>query len=61
VTAAGYKNIHGLDVAMNNPLGMGCLQPIRDLDSKVQQSAGIEPPFDTVLQCRAIEKLHGDK
>jgi hypothetical protein len=61
VTVAGYEDIRGLDVAVNNLFGMGSIQPIGNLDAQVQQGAGIEALFDTVLECGAIEKFHSDK
>jgi hypothetical protein len=42
VAALGYKDISRLAVAMDDALGVGCLERIRNLDAERQQGAGLQ-------------------
>ena len=46
VTAVGDEEVGGLDVAMNDALGVGGIEGIRDLDPQVHESIGFERPAE---------------
>ena len=46
---------------MNDPLGVCCIQCLRNLDGEGQTQLGFQrPAWNVVLQRKAIQKLHGD-
>ena len=62
VPALGDEDIGGLDVAMDDALGVGRVQRVGDLDSSdsnASVSSGL--PGDAMLQSFAIQELHGDE
>ena len=62
VAAFGDKNIGGLDVAVDDPLGVGSVQRVGDLDSERQNEFGFQrTPSDALLQRHPVQKLHGDE
>ncbi len=62
MAALGDKNVGGLDVAVNNALGMRGVQSIRDLNREREHGFVIQRPSrDEMLQGDAIQKLHGDE
>src|SRR5262250_755170 len=62
VGAFGYKNVGGLDVAVDDPFGMRCIQGIGDFDSQFEQLVERQRlARNAVLQRPAIEELHGDE
>ena len=62
VTALGDEDIGGLDVAMNNVLGVRRFERVRDFDGQSEKQAGFErAEGDAVFQRRAFQKLHRDK
>jgi len=62
VAAFGDKNIGGLDVAVDDPLGVGSVQRVGDLDFERQNEFGFQrTPSDALLQRHPVQKLHGDE
>ena len=60
--ALGYKDIGGLDVAVDDTFGVSRVQGVRNLDSQRQNQLGFErTPCDAMLQRQAIQKFHGDE
>src|SRR5260370_39290285 len=58
----GYEDVGRLYVAMHNALGVSCVQCVRDLDGKRQQSSLLQRTVpDRVLERLAIQKFHGDE
>ena len=51
VSTLGDEDICRLDVAMDNALGVGCLERVRNVDAQCQQSAGLQRPSgDAVVE-----------
>ena len=62
VTALGDENIGGLDIAMDDLLGVRGLECIRDFDGQAEQQAQFDgTEGDAVFQRAAFQKLHRDK
>ena len=58
----GDKDVRRLDVAVNDPLCMGGVERVRDLDGKRENEFGFHrTPGDPMLQRHAIQELHGDE
>ncbi len=58
----GHEDVRGLDIPMNDPLGVGRIQSIRELDADLQELLRLEGlPGDAVLERLALQKLHGDE
>jgi len=56
-----HKNVRRLNVAVDDPLGVGCIEGIGDFDG--ERERGIEvhrPALDRVLEGHAVQKLHYD-
>jgi len=62
VTAFGYENVRGLNVAMNDALGVGGIEGVGGFESEGDDGFVIEGlAGDLMLQGQAIEKFHGDE
>src|SRR5437867_6516539 len=62
VATTSDKNIPGLDIAMDNALGMCCVEGVGDLDRETEENVGLQRlAGDTMLQRYAIKILHGNK
>ena len=62
VPAIGHEKIRRLDVAMDNALGVRCVQSIGDLDGQREQRVQVErAPVDRVLQGHALQIFHGNE
>ena len=62
VSALGDKDVGGLDVAVDDAFGMGCIQCVGDLDGQRQNQLGFHrSASNAVLQRQAVQKLHGDE
>ena len=62
VSALGDKDVGGLDVAVDDAFGVGCIECVGNLDGQRQNQLGFHrTPGDAVLQRQAVQKLHGDE
>ncbi len=62
VAAAGDEKVGGLDVAMNDALGVRGVQRVGDFDADVEQAFHFQrAAVHGVLQRGAVEKFHGDE
>jgi hypothetical protein len=62
VAAASDEKIGGLDVAMNDSLGVRGVQRVGDFDADVEQAVHFQRvAVHSVLQRSAVEKFHGDE
>ena len=62
MTALGDKDVGGLDVAVDDPIGMRGIQCVGNLDRQVHKGFGVHRPIrNEMLQRHAIEKFHGDE
>ncbi len=60
--ALDEKNIRGLDVAVNDSLGVRGVEAVRDFDAGVEEFGDFDgPAVDAVLERLAFEKFHGDE
>jgi hypothetical protein len=58
----GHENICRLYIAMNNALGVRCIQGVGNLDSQIQNLVGLQClALDTMLQGLALEQFHRDE
>ena len=58
----GDENIGGLDIPMNDALGVGRVERVRDLDAQVEQLFEVERiASNGVFERLAFEQLHGDE
>jgi len=56
------ENIRGLDVPMDDSLGMRGIERVSDLNRQAQQSMGFDRlAGDAMPQRHAFQKLHGDE
>jgi hypothetical protein len=61
VAALGDKDIRGLDVAMDDAVGMGGVERVGDFDTDAEEHFEIERTAgDVMLQRFAVEKFHDD-
>jgi len=59
-TALGYEDVCGLDVAVNDALGMSGVQRIGNFNRNRQDCFGIDRSSrDEMLQSYAVEEFHG--
>ena len=59
MTAIGNEKVGGLDVAMNNALGVSGIEGISDLDAQVHEAVGFERPAeDGFPHSPAFQMLH---
>ncbi len=62
MASLGHKNIGGLNIAMDDSLGVGRIERICNLDGQWQQNFQFERPSrNAVLQSHAIQEFHGDE
>ena len=62
LVAVGHKNIGGLDVAVNNALGVRRFERVRDLDGQLHQHIHLEGTLaDALLKRLPLQQLHGDE
>src|ERR1700693_3741912 len=62
VSALGDEDVGGLDVAVNNSLGMRGIEGIGNLDGERENQLDFHrSACNTVLQSHAIQKLHRDE
>ena len=62
VAAFGDKNVGRLDIAMNDPFGVGCVQRVGHLNTQRQRSRDIERLAADMLAKRlTVEQLHHQK
>src|SRR5271157_574602 len=62
VSALGYENIGGLDVAMDDARVMGSVQRLGDVNGQRQQRFRFQrTAADAMLQRHSIEKFHGNE
>jgi hypothetical protein len=58
----GHEDIRWLDISMHNPLGVGSIERICDLNSQRQNRLHLHGlARDSVLQRHSIEKFHHDE
>ena len=58
----GHEDVRGLDVAVDDALGVGGLERVGDLDGQVEQRfRGQGPALDAVLQGPSLQALEGDE
>ena len=61
MTAFGDKNIHWIDIAMNDPVSVGGVKSIGDLNCEREKSPSVHrTPRDAVFQGQSIQKFHSD-
>src|SRR5262249_31762290 len=62
LSAIGHKNIRRLNIAMNDPLGMGDIKRVRNLNAQSQYFFEWQRfPADVISQRLPFDELHGDK
>src|SRR6202021_3052856 len=62
VAALGDENVGGLDVAMDDVLGVRRVQTFGNLHRNIQDGFDLDrPAADAVLQRLPVQKLHGDE
>ena len=62
MSALGYKDVCRFDVPVNNTLGVGCVERVRNLNAQRQHCLHLQRfARNEVLERHAIEKLHGDE
>jgi len=60
--SVGHEDVRGLDVAVDNPLCVGRIERVGELDPQVQKLLRLDGPAgDPTLQRPALQKLHGDE
>ncbi len=62
MTAAGDKDVRGLDVPMHDSLGVGGIESIGDLDGEREKTICVDGlAANVALQSHAIQEFHGDE
>src|SRR5215469_4582331 len=62
MAAVGYKNVGGLDIAMNDPFAVGCIQSVCHLSAQRERRRDIERlSADVLTEGLALEKFHDQK
>ena len=62
VAALGDENIGGLDVAMDDALGVRGIETVGDLDAEIENGFHFHRAAgDAMLESDAVEELHGDE
>src|SRR5207249_4071358 len=66
LVATGHENVGGLDVAVDDSLGMSGVESVGDLRAEIEQlpefhSLVVGPAVDPVLERLAFQQLHGDE
>ena len=62
MTAPGYEDVSGFDVAMNHAGRMGCIESIGNVDGNGEQDFRFECfASDAMAQGDTVKKLHNDK
>jgi hypothetical protein len=62
MAALGHKDIGGLNVAVDDPFGMCGVQCVGNFNRQTDQEVALKGlSVDTMLQCRTVQKLHGDE
>ncbi len=62
VSTLGDENVCGLDVAVENALGVRRIQPVGHFDGQRQQGLQLQrTAHDRVLQRHAVQEFHGDE
>jgi hypothetical protein len=62
VSALGDEDIGRLDVAVDDSFGMGGIEGVGDFDGECENQFGFQRTIaDPVLECKAVQKLHGDE
>jgi hypothetical protein len=57
-----YEDVRGLDVPVNNSVGIGCIQRVCNLDSQIQNCFDLQwPAGDPVFQGQTLQQLHSDE
>ena len=62
MASLGDENICRFDVAVNDALCVSGIQSVRNLNRQAEQNIRLQRfSADTMLQRRAVQKLHGDE
>src|ERR1700722_8371024 len=62
LVAAGYKNIGGLDVAVDDSLGVSGVESVGDLSAEVEYLLEFQRvAMDETLKSLTFEQFHGDE
>ena len=62
MAALADKDVGGFDVAVDDALGVGGVERVRDLDRERQERFNFQrTPRDAVLQRQPVQKLHNDE
>ena len=62
VSPLGDEDVGGLDVAVDDSLGVGGIQCVGNLNSQAEQNVEFDGPSgNAMLQRHAVQKFHGDK
>src|SRR6266566_9074354 len=60
--AAGHENVRRLDVSVDDPLSVGRVQCVGDLNAEIEQPLGLQrPSCNEVLKGLPLQELHDDK
>jgi hypothetical protein len=62
VAALGDEDVGGLYIAMDDVLGVGCVERIGDFNAERKQGVNLQgAPADAMFQGQAVQKLHDDE
>ncbi len=62
LAARAHEDVGGLDVAMDDPLGVRGVERVGDLDAEIEDLLQLERlALDAVLERLAFQELHGDE